>query len=180
MLRITAPETEQYDEKSGEFVIFKAQPLQLEHSLVSLSKWESKWKKPFLGKGEKTIEETIDYVKCMNLTQNVAPEVFSRLTTDNLKEIRLYLADSMTATTLPKSHKQVGVKETITSELVYYWMVSLNIPFECQKWHLNRLLMLINVCNVKSSKPKKMSQKELASRNASLNAARRKAMNSGG
>lgn len=180
MLRITVPETELFDESRGEFIIVKKQNLKLEHSLVSLSKWESKWKKPFLVKDEKTTPETIDYIKCMTVTQNVDDNVYRCLDNKSLIQIKNYITDEMTATTFNDVQKKGGRKETITSELVYYWMVALNIPFECQKWHLNRLLVLINICNIKNSPPKKMRRNEVLQRNASLNAARRKALNSRG
>ena len=173
MLRITVPAVELYDEAKNEFVFRKEQTLQLEHSLVSLSKWESKWKKAFLGKEEKTIEETLDYVRCMTITQNVDPEVYSRLTDENIREINEYIGDSMTATTFREDRGGRSNRETITSELIYYWMVSYNIPPEYQKWHLNRLLTLIRICTIKNAPPKKRSKNEIMRDNAALNAARR-------
>ena len=181
MLRITIPEQELWDEKKLKFVTIKEQPLQLEHSLVSLSKWESKWHKPFLGKGDKTPEEILDYIKCMTLTQNVNSEVYNYLTQENITQINEYIEDSMTATTFSADKTASKNHEVVTSEIIYYWMIALNIPIEiCQKWHLNRLLTLIRVCNIKNSPPKKMSKKELMSRNAALNAARRQQLNTRG
>lgn len=185
MLKIVVPAMvlgETYDEKKNEFtqITTKEQTLQLEHSLVSLSKWEAKWHKPFLSKEKRTPEEIIDYVRCMTLTQNVDPKVYQALTPANLAEVSAYIDASMTATTFPNRGNRPPNYETVTSELIYYWMVSHNIPFECQKWHLSRLLTLINVCNVKSSPPKKMSQREIMSRNRALNAARRKRFNTRG
>ena len=180
MLTITIPERELWDEERAELISVKEQTLQLEHSLVSLSKWESKWKKPFLTKEDKTPEETIDYIRCMTLTPNVKPEVYHCLTHDNIVKINNYISDPMTATTINMHGLSKGGKEIVTSELVYYWMVALNIPFECQKWHLNRLITLIQVCNVKNTPPKKMSKRDIMSRNAALNAARRKKYNSKG
>lgn len=174
MLRITIPACEYFNEETSEFIEMKEQMLQLEHSLVSLSKWESKWHKPFLDDKEKSLEETIDYIRCMTLTQNVDPLVYSRLTPKNIKEINDYLSNPMTATTFGEDKSKSTNREIITSELVYYWMIALNIPFECQKWHLNRLLTLIRVCNVKNQPEKKLSQNELLRRNAALNAERRK------
>lgn len=180
MLTITIPAREMFDERTQTFSTTKEQTLQLEHSLVSLSKWESKWCKPFLSKEEKTREETIDYIKCMTITQNVDPNVYSRLTNENVKEINDYIEAPMTATTF-SDNKQVGRgQEVITSELIYYWMIALTIPMECQKWHLNRLLTLVRVCNIKNTPPKKMNKKEVMNRYASLNAARRQKMNSKG
>lgn len=174
MLRIIVPALELWDEEKGEFVYRKEQPLQLEHSLFSLSKWESKWKKPFLGKEEKTSEETLDYVRCMTVTQNVDPEVYSRLSNDNIRQINEYINDPMTATTFSQRGRRKNNRETITNELIYYWMVSYNIPPEYQKWHLNRLLTLIQVCTVKNEKPKSRSKREIMAENAAINAARRK------
>ena len=185
MLRITVPaveESELWDEATETFVKnpgVKEQTLQLEHSLISISKWESKWCKPFISKDEKTDEETIDYIRCMTINQNVDPSVYDHLTTDNLKDIRDYINAPMTATTV-REIKSNNSKEIVTSELIYYWMISLQIPVEFDKWHLNRLMTLIKVFNVKNAPPKKMSRRELMSRNAALNAARRKQLNSKG
>lgn len=180
MLLIKIPASESWDEQKEMFVeTAPEQVLQLEHSLVSISKWESKWKKPFMTKNEKTYEETMDYIKCMTITQNVKDETYNRLTLTNINTINDYIKDEMTATTF-NTLQQSGGRETITSELVYYWMISLNIPMECQKWHINRLLTLIRVCNVKNTPPKKMNKREIASRYASLNAARRQQLNSRG
>lgn len=181
MLQITIPSTEMWDEVNERFIKTKEQTLCLEHSLVSLSKWESKWHKSFLSsKEEKTVEETIDYIKCMTLTQNVNPEVYTRLSQENFKEINEYIENPMTATKIYEDKGGRPNRETITSELIYYWMIALNIPMECQKWHLNKLLMLIRVCNLKNKPPKKMSKRQLMSRNASLNAARRQQMHTSG
>ena len=175
MLQITIPPVEKWDELRNEFVQTKGQTLQLEHSLVSLSKWESKWKKIFLSNQEKTYEETLDYVKCMTLTQNVDPDVYNNLTKENIDAINAYIDDKMTATYFPNEKR--GAKssnELVSSELIYYWMIALNIPFECQKWHLNRLLTLIKVCNIKNQPPKKMSKRDTLRNYAAINAARRK------
>lgn len=180
MLQITIPAVETWDEVKGEFASYKEQTLQLEHSLVSLSKWESKWCKPFYSKQEKTAEETIDYIRCMTLTQNVKPETYSRLTPDNIQQIYDYIEAPMTATYISEDTKGKKGQEQITSELIYYWMITLNIPPEYRKWHLNRLLMLIKVCNVKNQPAKKMSKRDIMSQNAALNAARRKKLNSKG
>lgn len=179
MLQITIPATELWDESKQEFIYMKPQTLQLEHSLVSLSKWESKWCKPFLSKEEKSIEETIDYVRCMTITQNVKPEVYNCLTNDNITQINEYIQTPMTATYFSKSNGRPS-REQVTAELIYYWMIALGIPFECQKWHLNRLLTLIQVCNIKNEPPKKMSKRAIMSRNAELNASRRKRLNTKG
>lgn len=180
MLEIIIPKTELWDENKQEFINSDEQVLRLEHSLVSLSKWESKWNKPFLDRNEKTGEETIDYIKCMTLTQNVDPNIYNLLTKENIMQINNYISAPMTATTIREDPNKKGGREIITSEIIYYWMISLNIPFECQKWHLNRLLTLIKVCSIKQQPAKKMSKRDIMSRNASLNAARRKQLNTRG
>ena len=181
MLPITIPiGREKWDPEKQEFVYPETKTIHLEHSLVSLSKWESKWCKPFFSKQEKTVEETIDYIKIMTLTQHVDPEVYNYLTPENVKQINDYIEAPMTATTFSKDEKGKSSREIITSELIYYWMITLGIPFECQKWHINRLLTLIRVCNVKNQPPKKMSKRDIMSRNAALNAANRKRFNSKG
>ena len=180
MLQIVIPGQEFWDEQKQEFINTKEQVLQLEHSLISLSKWEAKWCKVFLSKQEKTQEEMIDYIKCMTITPNVDPEVYNHLTRENIKEIEDYIAAPMTATYFSSDNAGKSSREQVTSELIYYWMIALNIPFECQKWHLNRLLTLIKVCNIKNQPPKKMSKREIMSRNAALNAARRQQLNTKG
>ena len=178
MLQITIPAVETFNSKTDEFVTIKEQKITLEHSLVSLSKWESKWKKPFISDKEKTTEEIIDYVRCMCLTQNVDSRVFNNLSEENVKAIKAYIEDPMTATTLPKETKKG--RDVITSELIYYCMIACNIPIEFQKWHLNRLMTLIRVCEIKNTPPKKMSRKELLARNKALNDARRKKLGTTG
>jgi hypothetical protein len=180
MLQITIPPVESYDEIKDEFINSKEQVLQLEHSLVSLSKWESKFCKPFLTKVSKTNEETIEYIRCMTLTQNIDPEVYNFITQDNIALITAYIEAPMTATTFSKNANKATNREIITAEIIYYWMIALNVPFECQKWHLNRLLTLINVCNIKNQPTKKMGKKDLLSRNRALNESRRLALNTSG
>lgn len=172
MLTITIPDSELFNEATQEFLNIKGQTITLEHSLVSVSKWESKWKKPFLGMDQKTEEEIIDYIRCMTITQNVNPMVYSGLTQENLSEIMSYIDDKMTATTF-KNQQQKHSREIITAEIIYYWMIELGIPFECQKWHLNRLLTLVNVCSIKQSPSKKMSRRDAMAQQSQLNAARR-------
>lgn len=182
MLTIEIPiSPEGWDEAKQEFVESRTQSLQLEHSLISLSKWESKWHKPFLSTKEMTDEETLDYIKCMTLTKNVKPDVYNHITRENMNDVVNYIGDPMTATTFHKDEKGANNRETVTSELIYYWMIASNIPFDpCQKWHLNRLITLIRVCGIKNTPPKKRSGREIMSRNAALNAARRQQMNSKG
>lgn len=181
MLQITVPiSPEGWDEERQEFVDPQVKTLQLEHSLVSISKWESKWHKAFMSKKDKTEEEIFDYIKCMTLTQNVDPSVYDHLTVDNVNQIKAYIEDPMTATVINTNSSDKSNKETVTSELIYYWMIALNIPSEYQKWHINRLLKLIEVCNVKNSPPKKRSKSDIMRSNAALNAARRKQLGTRG
>ncbi len=179
MLQIAIPGTELWNEETNEFVQQKEQVLQLEHSLVSLSKWESKWCKPFLSKTPKTREETIDYIRCMTLTQNIHSDIYNGITNDIIDQVSRYIEAPMTATTFSNERKLIN-NDIITAEIIYYWMVALSIPFECQKWHLNRLLTLINVCNIKNQPKKKRSKRDIYSRNAALNAARREKLNTTG
>lgn len=180
MLQIVIPKTERWDEETETFINVREQTLQLEHSLVSLSKWESKWHKPFLSDKEKTDEEIFDYIRCMILIKNVEDDIVLFLTDEHITKIKDYIAEPMTATTFSKAGKGGSKGERITSELIYYWMIAMNIPWECQKWHLNRLMTLIRVCEIKNQPPKKMSKREVMNRNAALNAARRKQMNTRG
>ena len=180
MLRITVPANEFYDESRKEFINIKEQTLQLEHSLVSLSKWESKWCKPFLSRHKMTIEESRDYVRCMTLTQNVPEETYYGLTDQNLEAIREYIDSPMTAIRFPAEEKGRINREPITSELIYYWMIALNIPLECQKWHLNKLIALIKLCNIKNQPAKKLSHQEIAKRNAAINESNKKFFNTKG
>lgn len=179
MLKITVPETELFDGQ-GNFIYTKEQRLQLEHSLVSLSKWESKWHKPYLSLNPKTIAESQDYVRCMTLTQNVDPNVYLAITPDILRQVDSYINGLMTATTFSKDGKMGGNREIITAEIIYYWMIVYGIPFECQKWHLNRLLTLIRVCAVKGQKPQKIPASEALAQRRALNAVRRKRLKTRG
>lgn len=180
MLQITIPAIELWDENKQEFIQTKDEVLLLEHSLISISKWESKWNKVFLSKADKSFDETIDYIKCMTINKDVSQEAYLRLTQKNIEDINNYIGAPMTATTINEDKNAKASREPVTSELIYYWMISLNIPFECQKWHINRLLTLIKVCNIKNAPPKKQSKRDILSRNAALNAARRKQYNTKG
>lgn len=175
MLSIFVPETELYDEEQGCFITVKPIKLNLEHSLVSVSKWEMKWKKPFLdNKTSQTAEESRDYIRCMTMNQHVDPIVYYALTPEHFKKVNDYINESMTATWFNDKHSKPRTKEIITSELLYYQMIAFGIPFECQKWHLSRLLTLIRICSIKSSSDKKMSQRDVMANNRALNEARRK------
>jgi hypothetical protein len=173
MLRLIVFGDEFYDEVTEQFTTVGDVVLELEHSLISLSKWESEFQKPFLAPGEKTTKEVFDYVKAMILTKEFPSDIVSRFSSENMNQVNEYLDSKQSATTFGYMPKYTGRSETITSELIYYWMVAFNIPFECETWHLNRLFALIRICNVKNSKPKKMSRSEIAARNRELNAQRR-------
>lgn len=179
MLSIEIPEGELFDETKGCFIYTERTILRLEHSLVSMAKWESKWCKPFL-EGERTVEESIDYIRCMTITQNVDPNVYLMLTDKNIEEVSQYINEPMTATTFRDESKGGGNKTIITSELIYYSMIAYRIPFECQKWHLNRLLTLIKVCDIKSNPPKKMSYRETTDYYKKVNEIRKKQLNTRG
>ena len=174
MLTIVVPASEVYNELTNEFSYTNETTIRLEHSLVSISKWEAKWKVPFLGQGQKTREQIYDYVKFMTISQNVPEDVFRCLTKENYEAIGKYIEDSMTATWFSDTSNKGPGREIITSERIYYWMVAYNIPFECQKWHLNRLLTLIKICSIENSKDSnKMSKSAIMRQNSALNKARR-------
>lgn len=179
-ISIVVPAAELFDSKTGEFIETKETTLNLEHSLISISKWESKWHKPYLSTDEKTKEEALDYIRCMTLNGGVDQNVYKALTNKNADDISNYINDPMTATTIKRDNKRSS-GEIVTSELIYYWMTELNIPFEpCQKWHLSRLLMLIEVCSIKKTPAKKMTKAEILRQNHAINMARRAKLHSRG
>ena len=181
MLEIRIDGKELWNQEKEEFVNTKGITLRLEHSLISVSKWEAKYKRPFLSDGPKTLQETYDYIAFMSLDRNVSMTELEGITEEDYKKILDYIHDPMTATKISNNAKnKPNSNHVLTSEEIYYDMTALNIPFECEKWHLNRLLTLIRVCNVKNQPPKKMGKNELMSRNKALNAARRKRLNSKG
>lgn len=174
MLKITVKGTEFFNEETCEFTYGKDTALTLEHSLVSISKWESKYHKPFLSEKENmTTEEMVDYIKFMTLTQNVDPDIYKRIDNNVIKQIADYIKDPMTATWFSNNAKRGGTKRVVTSELLYFQMIAYGIPFECQKWHLNRLLTLIRVCEEENQPRKKKSQKDSLMEQAAINRARR-------
>lgn len=183
MKEIIVPKINLWDEKKERVIIIDETKLQLEHSLISLKKWESRWHKPFLSDDERTIEEIKDYVRCMTINQIKDKRVFEYLPNDLIVEIIEYIKDPMTATRFSKD-SNVGAakskKEIITAEIIYYWMISLNIPVEFQKWHLNQLLTLIKVVNIKTSPKKKKDKRDTIKWMAAENARRRAMYNSRG
>jgi hypothetical protein len=180
-LSVPIDPVESFNDRTQEFVIVatKFVTLELEHSLVSLSKWESFFKVPFLGEKDKTREEIMWYVQTMCLTPNVAPEVFDNFSQSNVDQLNAYVEDKMTATWFNDDNSKPTTQK-ITAELIYYWMIALNIPFECQHWHLNRLLTLVKVCNKMQEPHKPMTKAELHARNKQLNEQRRKELGTRG
>lgn len=174
MLQITIPEREYYDEATESFIHIKKQSLCLEHSLISISKWESTTNKPFLKTLEKiSSSEFMEYIRCMTITPNVDPLVYNGLTEQNINEIKNYIEARMTATTFVDNGQSRG-RHVITSELIYHWMITFNIPFECDKWHINRLLTLIRICSIKNNpNGRKMTKKQIYEQNRALNSARK-------
>ncbi len=182
MLSITLPAVELYDESTNSFSYINGQTVMLEHSLVSISKWESTWKEPFLSDKAKTRAQTVDYIKCMTITQNVNPILYQNLSKETVDKVQAYMNNSMTATWFSKKENERQTRgRVVTSELIYYWMIESGIPMECQKWHINRLMTLIQVCNEerKAADPnnhKKMNPREMARSRSALNAQRKARM----
>lgn len=177
MLKLTVPAREWFDEKNNSFISIKETTFVLEHSLLSVSKWESKWKKSFFEtfeKNEQNLKEEIDYIRCMTINKDVDPFAYYGLSVGFMKQVRDYINDPMTATTVSsKKISRPGPKKKVTSEVIYSQMVKYGIPFECQKWHLNRLTMLIQVCSIENGPVDKMSQKDIMKQNAAINAMRK-------
>lgn len=180
MLTITVPESRQFNQITQEFIYIKETTLKMEHSLVSISKWEAMYGKPFISTTKKTTKETIDYVKCMTITQNVPDEVFYSLSDENLRKIQQYIDSPMTATYVSDGPATKGKSEIITSEVIYYYMTAFQIPVEFEKWHLNRLLMLIKVCNAKNQPAKKMNKNEILRQQDAINEMRKRQLGTNG
>ena len=183
MLVLVIPDTEFLDTEHRKFVTRRGATLHLEHSLISVSKWESIHQKAFLGKAPKTLDETIDYVRCMTLDKNVPDYVYNCITNENIQAVNDYIANPYSATKFFDS-RHSGAKSqsqgTMTSEIIYYLMFAYGIPKECEKWHLNRLLTLLRVFDLKSNPQKKMSRRDLAAQNRRLNEERRKKLHTKG
>lgn len=181
MLSITIKGAESFDETTNKFSKLEEDiTVELEHSLLSLSKWESKYQKPFLSETKKTKEEIFGYLQAMVVTPGVDPGVLFRCSQEGIDEIQAYIDSPQSATTFGQMPERRGQGEVITSELIYYWMGSLSIPFECEKWHLNRLFSLIRIYNIKNTPVKKIPKHELAIRNRKLNEERRAALGTKG
>ncbi len=179
MLTLTVPMKEYFNDATSEFVTVPGRTLRLEHSLVSVSKWESKWEKPFLSREPMSRAESLDYIRCMTLDEDVDPRVYWALDADMVKQIERYIEAPMTATKIEETHPGSG-GSVLTAEVIYYYMVALHIPFSCESWHLNRLLTLIRVCNEKNRPAKPMTQREIMQQNRKLNEKRRRALRSRG
>lgn len=180
MLEITIPKVEFFDEETNTFKNYEAHKIVLEHSLVSLSKWESKWEIPFLDNKPKTTEQMVDYIRMMTISSEIPPEIYYNLSEENVDAVGEYIHSKQTATWFNESGNSKGPREVITSEVIYYWMVNWSIPFECQHWHLNRLLTLIKVCGEKNQPEKKLSKSDIAARNRRLNEERKAKYNTSG
>lgn len=179
MLRIIVGD-EGFNDETNEFVTVDPVVIELEHSLVSLSKWESKFEKPFLGREEKTKEETFEYLKMMVLTEDLPDSIFEKFSQENIQEIKEYIDSKQSATIFTEIGRGRGKEEVITSELIYYWMIAFTIPFVCEHWHLNRLLTLVRICGIKSGKQKKMPKGQLAQQYRELNERRKAEMGTRG
>lgn len=181
MLTIKIPSKELWDEEKEEFITMYKKELAFEHSLFSIHKWESKWKRSFMESKEFTYEENRDYIRCMCLSDSIEDSDVNWILSNEQKTFSDYISDNKTATYMRKPNSSpVAARDKLTAELIYYWMVSFQIPFECQYWHLSQLMALIEVCNAKNGSPNKSSRNSMLSQNAKLNAARRKSMNSRG
>ena len=181
MLSIYIKPRELFDERTSEFITVKGGTLRLEHWLVSISKWESKWKIPFLSKNNKTKDQIDDYIRCMSINGEPDQNLIASISTEDKNRIIDYIEENQTATWFSKlDDKRNHQSEVVTSELIYYWMIEYRIPHEYEKWHLSRLLTLIEICNRKNSTPKKMSQAEIMARNRALNAERKAKLHSRG
>ncbi len=185
MLTIIIPQSEGFNEITSEFITIPETHLNLEHSLISISKWESKWHKAFLKDNNKTPEEMLDYIKCMTLNKNVDESIYNFLNHNHINKIIKYMQDRQSAAYLNDAGEKLlsgrtKTGDVLTSDLIYYMMFSLKIPIECQKWHLNRLLILIHIFNIKNSAGKRSNNRSILSNNAAINASRRKKYNTRG
>lgn len=180
MLTITILGDEHYNEVTNEFSHHGNVVLEFEHSLVSVSKWESKFIKPFLTDDPKTAEEMLYYIECMILTKDYPSNILDALTQTNVREINEYIASPQSGTVFKETKQYRKNPEQISAELIYYWLVAYKIPFECETWHLNRLFALIRICSIKNDTGNKKSPREQAQSNAQLNEERKRQFNTNG
>lgn len=171
---------ELWDDEKEEFIPPKEETVLLEHSLLSVSKWETRWHKAFLTNKEKSFEESLDYIRCMIISENSVPDICMYLTDKNIKEIYEYMEEPMTAVYFREFSSGKRCRDTVTADLIYYWLLTLNIPFECESWHLNKLFALIRVCGIKNSPDKKRNKKEIMRHNIQLNEKRKKELDTTG
>ena len=170
VLKILIPGKEDWDEANQCFIYSKDTVLNLKHSLVSIAKWETNWNISFLdkfGKKETTVEQVLDYIRCMTINQNIDPNVYKCLTNKNVEDVFTYIGSSMTATTF-SDHLKPGRKRIVTSELVYSWMIDFGVPFQCEKWPFDRLITLLRVCEAEHREHKKGSTSSAMKRNRDI------------
>lgn len=173
MKKIVVPRTEFWDEKKEEFFFTDGATLKLEHSLISISKWESIWHVSFIDT-QKTDEQMISYIKCMTLNDVSDDLVYYAISGKQMNEIAKYIDDPMTATTITETKKNAVMPgKKITSEEIYYWMIKFGIPSQYEKWHLNRLITLIRVCSAYETQGTKRTNREIAQSYRELNEARK-------
>ena len=173
-IRIRIPELHLFNEATNEFFDIRETYLTMEHSLVSISKWESKWHIPYLAPGEKTPEQALDYLRCMTITQNIQPGIYNYIPDTEMRRIKNYIEDSMSAYKFKEEEGKGRTKKAITSDYLYFCMVTYRIPVEFERWHLNRLITLIQICSEENNpKKNKKSKRRITSDYAALNAARR-------
>ena len=180
MLEIITKEDEFYQPNINKFIQIPSCTLTLEHSLISLAKWESRWQIPYFDNNKKTTAQDLDYIRCMVIGNVKNEHVFETLSVEDIIRIKEYIASPMTATTFQKKSRGNSRKEIMTAEVIYAHMFAHNIPIECQKWHLNRLLTLLRVCDLQNAPKEKMSKKQTALWNAQQNEARRAKYNTRG
>lgn len=178
MLELRTQDQEFYDDEHG-FIEIPGGSYVLEHSLISVSKWESKWHIPFLSTEEKTDEQVRDYIRCMFVKPPKHKDAYLYFSLETIREIAEYINEPMTATTFSELSKRGGF-QIITNEVIYYWMVACNIPFECDKWHLNRLLTLIKVVSLEMNPKKQMDTRDILEQNRRINEMRKKKYNTNG
>lgn len=179
MLTLKIESFEGWDEEKEEFIYIEGQTIHMRHCLASISKWESKWHIPFLSRKEKTEEQALDYIRCM-VEEEVSDTVINIIQTRYGREIESYMNNPSTATVVHHDKQEIGSNSPKTSEVIYSWMFQLNIPMECQYWHINKLITQIDYMNEQQKPPKKISKKDAMARQARINAERRAKLKSKG